>query len=119
VFPLYRKRLSSLAIQPLSKVTKFSIDYHRLTMSQPDAPQTTFASGRYSKRKRTQINYRMEELDFADSDSELEEEVARAKVRRLYLVRASNTDLTSEATQDCSIEASSKAHDLPVPSASS
>ncbi|KAF3053907.1 hypothetical protein E8E11_011781 [Didymella keratinophila] len=51
-------------------------------MSQLDAPQTTFASGRYSKRKRTQVNYRMEELDFEDSDFESEGEVARAKKQR-------------------------------------
>lgn len=76
-------------------------------MSQPVVPQTTFASGRYSKRKRTQINYRMEELDVDETDAESEEEVVKAKVRRLCFVHTSDTDLTSETTQDCSIETSS------------
>ena len=58
----------------------------------------------------------MEELDFEDSDYESEEEVARAKVRRLCLVHTSDTDLTSEATQDCSIETSSEAQGFPVSS---
>lgn len=83
-------------------------------MSQPDALQTTFASGRYSKRKRTQVNYRMEELDVDETDFESEEEVVKAKVRRLCLVHTSDTDLTSEATQSCSIQTSSQAQNLPV-----
>lgn len=83
-------------------------------MSQPAVPQTTFASGRYSKRKRTQVNYRMEELDVDETDPESEEDVVKAKVRRLCLVRTSDTDLTSEATQDCSVEASSYAQNIPL-----
>ncbi|KAJ4372726.1 hypothetical protein N0V86_008091 [Didymella sp. IMI 355093] len=51
-------------------------------MSQPAAPQMTFASGRYSKRKRTQVNYRMEELDVDEIDVESEEEVVKAKKQR-------------------------------------
>jgi hypothetical protein len=34
--------------------------------------QTSFASGRYSKRKRTQVNYHMDELDVSDSESDFE-----------------------------------------------
>lgn len=48
-------------------------------MSQIDALQTTFASGRYSKRKRTQVNYRMEELD-VDTDMETEDDMVQPKV---------------------------------------
>ncbi|KAF3032811.1 hypothetical protein E8E12_002825 [Didymella heteroderae] len=51
-------------------------------MSQPAAPQKTFASGRYSKRKRTQVNYRMEELDVDETDVESEEEIVKAKKQR-------------------------------------
>ncbi|KAJ8113395.1 hypothetical protein OPT61_g4466 [Boeremia exigua] len=44
---------------------------------------TTFASGRYSKRKRTQVNYRMEEMDVDETENEWEEEEAvKPKVRR-------------------------------------
>jgi hypothetical protein len=34
--------------------------------------QTSFASGRYSKRKRTQVNYHMDEMDVSDSESDFE-----------------------------------------------
>ncbi|KAF9699970.1 hypothetical protein EKO04_001873 [Ascochyta lentis] len=51
-------------------------------MSQATAPQMTFASGRYSKRKRTQVNYRMEELDVDDTDIESEEDVVKPKKQR-------------------------------------
>lgn len=75
----------------------------------------TFASGRYSKRKRTQVNYRMEEMDVDEVDSESEEEMVKPKVRRLLYKHASDTDPTSEAAQDCSIWAAAKAEDLPFP----
>lgn len=61
----------------------------------------------------------MEELEFEDSDLESEEEVARAKVRRLCLMHTSVTDLIAEATQDCCIETSSETQDLPISSTSS
>lgn len=38
------------------------------TMPLPD----TFASGRYSKRKRTQVIYAMEEMDVSDNESDFE-----------------------------------------------
>lgn len=85
-------------------------------MSQAAAPQATFASGRYSKRKRTQVNYRMEEMDVDETDAESEEEVVKPKVRRVLLKHASDTDVTSEATQDCSVQASTEAQDLSLPS---
>jgi hypothetical protein len=39
------------------------------------------ASGRYSKRKRTQVNYHMDELDVSDTESDFE--CAPVKVRDL------------------------------------
>jgi hypothetical protein len=50
-------------------------------MSLSNAMQTeeTFASGRYSKRKRTQITYTLEELEVSDSESDYES--PRSKVR--------------------------------------
>jgi hypothetical protein len=50
--------------------------------------QTCFASGRYSKRKRTQVNYHMDELDVSDSESDFEHvqvKVSRNSVSK-YLV---------------------------------
>lgn len=41
-------------------------------MSQPTANQDSFASGRYSKRKRTQVVYCLEELEVDDSESDYE-----------------------------------------------
>ncbi|KAF1936425.1 hypothetical protein EJ02DRAFT_459542 [Clathrospora elynae] len=40
-------------------------------MSDVTAPET-YASGRYSKRKRTQVTYHLDELDVSDSESDLE-----------------------------------------------
>jgi hypothetical protein len=40
---------------------------------------TSFASGRYSKRKRTQVTYYMDEMDVSDSESDFE--AAPSKVR--------------------------------------
>ncbi|KAJ4990122.1 hypothetical protein SVAN01_04403 [Stagonosporopsis vannaccii] len=56
-------------------------------MSQPAAPpETTFASGRYSKRKRTQVNYRMEELDVDETDEESEVEAVKPKKQRKTVI---------------------------------
>jgi hypothetical protein len=41
-------------------------------MSEISVDQQTFASGRYSKRKRTQVTYYMDELDVSDSESDFE-----------------------------------------------
>jgi hypothetical protein len=41
-------------------------------MSETMANQQTFASGRYSKRKRTQVTYFMDELDVSESESDFE-----------------------------------------------
>ncbi|KAJ4359367.1 hypothetical protein N0V95_002197 [Ascochyta clinopodiicola] len=51
-------------------------------MSDTTGPGTTFASGRYSKRKRTQVNYRMEELDVDETDFSDEENVVQPKKQR-------------------------------------
>tara|TARA_R110002003_G_scaffold248_4_gene17695 strand:+ start:30531 stop:30908 length:378 start_codon:yes stop_codon:yes gene_type:complete len=51
-----------------------------LTMSQVTIDDVTFGSGRYSKRKRTQVTYHMDELDFSDSESDYEG--VQAKVRK-------------------------------------
>lgn len=93
-------------------------------MSQPaaaateatEATEMTFASGRYLKRKRTQVNYRMEELDFDDEIESGEEEAVKPKVRQLLLGSARNIDVPSEATQDCSIQASTEAQHIPLSS---
>lgn len=84
-------------------------------MSQATAPQTTFASGRYSKRKRTQVNYRMEEMDVDETENELEEEAVKPKVRGLFPRHAINTELISETAENCSIQTSSEAKDLSIP----
>lgn len=43
--------------------------------------QVCVASGRYSKRKRTQVNYHMDELDVSDTESDFE--CAPVKVRKV------------------------------------
>ena len=51
------------------------IDYEKhltTVMSNATASAETFASGRYSKRKRTQIKYHMDELDVSDVESDIE-----------------------------------------------
>jgi hypothetical protein len=50
-------------------------------MSQTATTEQTFASGRYSKRKRTQIKYCMDELDVSDNESDFETAL-QTKVRR-------------------------------------
>lgn len=81
-------------------------------MSQATASQTTFAMGRYSKRKRTQVNYCMEEMDVDEAE---EEEAVKLKVRRLLYSQASCTDSSSEATKSRSVQTSSEAQDLSIP----
>lgn len=71
----------------------------QVTMLQDAVPQTTFASGRYSKRKRTQVNYRMEEMDVDETDFESEEEVVKPKVRRMLTSQFIVADENSEAAQ--------------------
>ncbi|RMZ71224.1 short-chain dehydrogenase reductase sdr [Pyrenophora seminiperda CCB06] len=44
----------------------------KIAMSNTTAPAETFAAGRYSKRKRTQVTYHMEEMDVSDAESEFE-----------------------------------------------
>jgi hypothetical protein len=41
-------------------------------MSDVAVNEQTFASGRYSKRKRTQVTYHMDELDVSDTESDFE-----------------------------------------------
>lgn len=50
-------------------------------------PTDTFASGRYSKRKRTPISYVMEELEVSDDESEFERPLV--KVRKRVTINAS------------------------------
>ncbi|KAF2825884.1 hypothetical protein CC86DRAFT_351960 [Ophiobolus disseminans] len=50
-------------------------------MSQTTATEQCFASGRYSKRKRTQVTYFMDELDVSDTESDFEDGV-QAKKRK-------------------------------------
>jgi hypothetical protein len=60
-----------------------SIDYQQpLAMSDVVASTETFASGRYSKRKRTQVTYYLDELDVSDSESDFDN--LQAKVRRTF-----------------------------------
>jgi len=84
-------------------------------MSQTTAPEATFAAGRYSKRKRTQVNYRMEELDVDEVEDESEEEAVKPKVCRLLLRYASHTDMASEAAQDCNNQASLETQNISLP----
>jgi hypothetical protein len=56
-------------------------------MSQNATIEQTFASGRYSKRKRTQVAYFMNELDVSDDEADFE--AVQAKVRRIDATNAS------------------------------
>jgi len=57
-------------------------------MSDVAVNEQTFASGRYSKRKRTQVTYHMDELDVSDTESDFES--VPTKVRRILGVDASH-----------------------------
>lgn len=52
-------------------------------MSQQTSQPITFACGRYSKRKRTQITYHLDELDVSDNESDYEASTKQVKVRHL------------------------------------
>ncbi|KAG9191121.1 hypothetical protein G6011_09209 [Alternaria panax] len=41
-------------------------------MADINAPEETFASGRYSKRKRTQVAYHLDDLEYSDSESDFD-----------------------------------------------
>jgi hypothetical protein len=56
------------------------------------ASTDTFASGRYSKRKRTQITYHLDELDVSDSESDFDS--PQAKVRCTPECTLAHTDPT-------------------------
>jgi hypothetical protein len=57
-------------------------------MTDTNAPVETFASGRYSKRKRTQVTFHLKELDFSEPESTFD--IPQAKVRRIYWMRWNN-----------------------------
>ena len=88
-------------------------------MSQDAAPQTTFASGRYSKRKRTQVNYRMKEMDVDETDLELDEEFVQPKVCRTLTSYFNVVNEYSEATQIDNLQASSETQHLSLSRATS
>ncbi|EUC46244.1 hypothetical protein COCMIDRAFT_25673 [Bipolaris oryzae ATCC 44560] len=46
-------------------------------MSAATAPAETFASGRYSKRKRTQVSYHLDDLEYSDTESDFESPQAK------------------------------------------
>ncbi len=95
--------------------TTLSTLFYQLIMPQDGASQATFGSGRYSKRKRTQVNYRMEEMDVDEIDYDSEQEAAKPKVRRLLPGQFSNTDIiVSEATQDCCIQISTEERNISI-----
>ncbi|KAI4694366.1 hypothetical protein J4E81_006583 [Alternaria sp. BMP 2799] len=48
-------------------------------MTDISAPAETFASGRYSKRKRTQVTYHLDELDVSDSESDFDTPQAKKR----------------------------------------
>ncbi|KAL1797799.1 hypothetical protein ACET3X_004405 [Alternaria dauci] len=48
-------------------------------MTDINAPEETFASGRYSKRKRTQVTYHLNDLDYSDSESDFETPQAKKR----------------------------------------
>jgi len=64
-------------------------------MSQTSPIEQTFASGRYSKRKRTQVTYFMDELDVSDAESDFES--VQAKVRRTSAIDAPHLTLSRSA----------------------
>jgi hypothetical protein len=65
-----------------------SLSNQLFTMSDVAVNEQTFASGRYSKRKRTQVSYHMDEMDVSDSESDFES--VQTKVRRILDVDASH-----------------------------
>jgi hypothetical protein len=66
-----------------------------LTMSQVTADDVTFGAGRYSKRKRTQVTYHMDELDFSDSESDYEG--VQVKVRKTCALNVPHLTLSRSA----------------------
>lgn len=78
-------------------------------------PADTFASGRYSKRKRTQITYAMQELEISDDESDFEKPSPKVRVQAaldsVFCVKYRTEP------QDCRIVISSpfKAQDLSLP----
>ncbi|CAN9253157.1 unnamed protein product [Alternaria alternata] len=51
-------------------------------MTDINAPVETFASGRYSKRKRTQVTYHLDDLDYSESESDFDTPQAKKRTTK-------------------------------------
>lgn len=76
-------------------------------MSDATACAETFASGRYSKRKRTQVAYRLDELDYSDTESDFASPPAK--------VRCTTPCATASSTNCSPAEAQSQSMEKPAP----
>ena len=87
-------------------------------MSNATASAETFASGRYSKRKRTQITYRMDELDVSDADSDIEKPHVKVQCTVNHSQAVDTNQLPKEAQGKDDIGAisqnTSQAQSLPI-----
>lgn len=81
-------------------------------MSDIAMDEVSFASGRYSKRKRTQVTYFMDELDVSDSESDFE--AARAKVRLRTALKPSHLteDRNAKQLQQSHFPSAKSSHSL-------
>lgn len=88
-------------------------------MSNATASADTFASGRYSKRKRTQVTYHLDDLDYSDTESDFES--PQTKVRRtIKCIQAPHTNASlSEAQSNEDPQTTSQAQNLPLYGSSS
>jgi hypothetical protein len=100
---------SPLALSPLQRI-QLQLQLTILTSSvvlPKMANEDTFASGRYLKRKRNQVNYHMPELDVDDSDTEAEAETDKA------VAKTDQSDADADADADAYASHSDPGTDQP------
>jgi hypothetical protein len=83
-------------------------------MTDSTAPAETFASGRYSKRKRTQITYHLDDLDFSDSESDFDSPQAKVRCTSACVGSTKADQLTLEADGQGKFQTASQAQELPI-----
>lgn len=87
-------------------------------MTDINAPVETFASGRYSKRKRTQVTYHLDDLDYSESESDFDAPQAKVRCTSVWTGSGKTDERPSEANNQGKLQTTSQTQNLPLHGAS-
>jgi hypothetical protein len=103
----------------LIKLNEVQLTFQQSAMTDINIPEETFASGRYSKRKRTQVTYHLDELDFSDSESDFDSPQAKVRCTSVGIGSTKTDQLSIEADGQGKLQTTSQAQGLPFHGTSS